>query len=420
MLGRPVSVLLDRGHTVETESEAGYAPSPLRRVPTRLLVSSLMLVTAVVAWRASEFYSGGADPVVLAKGMLTLLALATALPITARSHPLPVVPLAWFGAYLAIAVIGAFSGGLMVAGVILVGRLVITATVVLLLVRRYGALMTLSALSTAMAAVAGLAVVTGAGTLTSGRLSGGIPAATPNEIAILCAVPLVVLLWRWVRGLLTGAEAALIPVLATITWLTGSRTGLAVIVVAAVLMYLASRRVSIGAFAGGVLSVPIVLYVVLTTSVIGDVFARGGAGSVLTLSSRTIAWDAALHLADDFWSFWFGAGLALKQIPVNALFWSIQGLDSSWFGALVQVGWLGVAIVVGWVMRSLLQAGRSPYRALLLPLLLLLVGRSILESGLFDSTPAFLAFLVTSIAAFSTDPRTMRSPDEAVGPGARR
>ncbi len=388
-------------------STRAYEPSPLQPVPRSAFAASLFLVVAVIAWRGGEFYAGGADPVVMAKALLTGVALLVAFAGTRSpdAPPLPVAPLGWLGGYLAVATLAALAGGLTIASLILVVRLVVTASVVIVLCSRYGALVTFSALTKAMVIVAGVATVTGIGTLTSGRLSGGIPAATPNEISVLCCVPLVPLLWRWVRGVATGPELALASGLAAVAWLTGSRTGLAVLVLATVGTYLFTRRVSIGAFTAVVVGIPVVAYVALGTSVLGEYVGRGGTQSVTTLSSRTIAWNAALHLADDFWSRWFGAGLALKQIPVPARFWSVQGLDSSWFSALVQVGWFGLALLALWALSSMLRAGRSPYRALWLPLLVLVVLRSLLESGMFDSSPAFLAFLVGAIGASTKVPQ---------------
>lgn len=382
-------------------------PSPLQRLPNSLLVSWIMMVAAVVAWRGGEFYSGGADPVVAAKAFLTGLALLVALtgPRTAGVPPLPVAPLAWLGAYLAVATLAALAGDLTLPSLILVVRLVITAAVVITLCGRYGALFALAGLCQAMMIVAGFAIVTGIGSISSGRLTGGVPAATPNEIAVLCCVPLVVLLQRWVRGTATSLDLVAIALLSAATWATGSRTGLAVVALAGLATYLLTRRISLSAFCALALGVPIVAYFALATPVLGAVFGRGGLEGVTTLSSRTIAWNAALHLADDFWSRSFGAGLALKQIPVPARFWSVQGLDSSWFSALVQVGWFGVALVVAWTLAAAFRGAVGERPALWVPLLMLLVLRASLESGLFDSSPAFLAFLVAVIGVWTTRPK---------------
>ncbi len=396
----PTRLVTGDGRPIEV-----FEPGTLRRVPLRLLVAAVLLVSATVAWRAGEFYSGGLDPVVAAKGLLTGLALLVALPGRDQSHPLPLAPIAWFTGYLVLSCLAAVAGDLTVPSLVLTVRLAVTGAAVLLLVHRFGPLQVLSAFSTAMLSVAGIATVTGVGTIGSGRLSGGIPAATPNEIAILCGLPLLMAVWGWVRGRARPLEILLIPVLVVVIWLTGSRTGLVVVGAAALVLYVSSRRVSVPAFCVAVLSLPVMLYVATTTSLLADYLGRGGTRGLLTFSSRTYAWDAALRLADDFWSFWVGAGLAVKQIPVNAPYWSVQGLDSSWFGALVQVGWGGVVLVLAWTLHSGLASIRSYHRALMLPLLVLAAARAVLESGMFDSTPAFLAFFVGTIAAFAT-PRT--------------
>lgn len=398
--------------TTATVPGVGAAISPLRPGTPRLFASCLLLVVAVVAWRAGAFFTGGADPVVLAKALLTGLAFLLALPGTDdHGQPgVPLAPLAWLAGYLAIAVMGALSGDLTVASLILCVRLALTAAVLVLLVRHFGPESVLSSLGAAMLAVMAVAVVTGLPTISSGRLSGGVPAATPNEIAMLCAIPLILLLANWVRGVARPAETALIPLLAAVMWLTGSRTGLAVLAAACLALYVVTRRISVGGFALAVLCVPVLAYAIWGTSLLSEFLGRGGTRSLTTLSSRTIAWNAALDHPDDFWSHAFGGGLALKQIPVPATYWSQQGLDSSLFSGLVQVGWVGVALLVAWVTWAVWTSSLHAVRVYLVPVLLFLVGRSLLESGLFDTTPAFLGFFCCCLVA--AWPRARPSHDQ--------
>jgi hypothetical protein len=163
----------------------------------------------------------------------------------------------------------------------------------------------------------------------------------------------------------------------------------------------------------------------LSSGVLTGFLERDGTG-VSTLESRFVAWDAAGSWADSLWQLAFGGGLSMKIIQVEGQWWNEQPLDSSWVSALVQTGVVGVTVAalwVIWVLHGSLRAPR-PQRALYLGLLVFLVGRSLVESGLFDATPAFLAFFALSLLAergtrvrMSADvrtshPRPIRAVDE--------
>ena len=110
----------------------------------------------------------------------------------------------------------------------------------------------------------------------------------------------------------------------------------------------------------------------------------------------------------------FGGGLNVKIIPVAGQYWETQPLDSSWASLLVQTGLLGLLVAAGWVCwvaRGVLRAP-YPHRVLFVGLWVFLVGRSLLESGLFDASPAFLLFLAVSLLAESTS--RLRLRDEAL------
>jgi hypothetical protein len=66
---------------------------------------------------------------------------------------------------------------------------------------------------------------------------------------------------------------------------------------------------------------------------------------------------------------------------------------------LVQAGLVGLVTAVAWVLWVLRGARLAPrpYRILFLGMLVYVIGRSVLESGLFDATPAFLMFMTISI-----------------------
>jgi hypothetical protein len=125
---------------------------------------------------------------------------------------------------------------------------------------------------------------------------------------------------------------------------------------------------------------------------------RDGTGTS-TLDSRFIAWSAAETWAETGWQRAFGGGLSVKLIPVSGQWWDTQLLDSSWVSVLVQAGLVGLVTALAWafwVVRNARLAPR-PYRILYLGMLVYLLGRSVLESGLFDATPAFLMFMTISV-----------------------
>jgi O-antigen ligase len=235
-------------------------------------------------------------------------------------------------------------------------------------------------------------------TVTTGRLQGAIPPLSPNELALLAGIVVLYVTWRGVLGdagprLIVAGVAAL-----GVIWATGSRTALLMLIVAVLVMALHIRRAPVGLVVGGLLLGGFGAVAVVTTGLLAGFLERDGTG-VSTLESRFIAWDAATRWAESGWQLVFGGGLSVKIIEVEGQWWNEQPLDSSWVSLLVQTGLLGLiasAAWVLWVLRGVLRAPR-PYRALFVGLWVFLIGRSLVESGLFDATPAFLGFFALSL-----------------------
>jgi hypothetical protein len=118
------------------------------RAPRRTVTSRsttywvcVLLVLATVSWRPDTFYSGGLDAVVIAKALLSILALTMAWNTRlACSEPQPVrISAVWFLlAYVAIATFGAWSTSDVVPSAVLGVRVLIIALAVLLLARSVG------------------------------------------------------------------------------------------------------------------------------------------------------------------------------------------------------------------------------------------------------------------------------------------
>lgn len=388
-----------------TAPQATNAVSTLKLAPLRLYVIFLLLLVSALAWRKGVYYSGGADLVVVAKGGLTLLAFALAVtaprPALRWSH-LRAAPVLWLGAYLAVATIG----GLLqdqepLPSMILVARLALLAVVLVLTVRAYSWSAVISALAGSMLLVGIFAAATGIGTLAEGRLAGGIPPISPNEICLLISVPLITIMWRCLNHGGRWLDVCLIPVLMAMVWATGSRTGLAALMVAALLLLMSSRRLSVPIFTALMAAVPACMYVVGWTPLVSGFVDRGDAASLFTLNSRTVAWSSAVEYADTLAERLFGAGLAVKRIPVSAMYRDEQIFDSSWVSAIVQVGVLGILALVLLVWVAVRAAGTSPRpeRSLYLAILLFLLIVSLLESGLFDTTVSFIVFFSLTLCA---------------------
>jgi hypothetical protein len=379
------------------------AISPFRLKPSSLLLTCLLLVVSSVAWRKGAYFSGGADIVVVSKAALTLLAVGFALLMPRKPGAwaeFRASPVLWLGGYLTISIIGAILNSDGFPSLVLAVRLSLMALALLLLIVSHPWEDVISAISTAMLLLAAFGALTGLSSLAeTGRLYGGIPPLNANEIALLVSVPILVLFWKCVESSASRFEyVALLPLFGVV-WLTGARTTLAALVVAVMLVVATTSRVPQVVAAGLVATIPVVLYITYFTPLVNDFAGRGGTSGITTLNSRTVAWTAAIRYADTLTERLFGSGLALKQIPVSAAYRTEQILDSTWMSALIQAGYLGISVLLILVFGSLIKAFQlpAPERSLILASAALVVIVSVLESGMFDTSPAFIIFFAMSI-----------------------
>jgi hypothetical protein len=183
------------------------------------------------------------------------------------------------------------------------------------------------------------------------------------------------------------------------TWLTGSRTGLFALFLAIFVLVLLAPRINFGTMATALAAVPVLFFVVAYTAALGGFFGRGGSTNLLTLSSRTVAWQSVFSAHRDFYGLWFGGGLAVKTVSVNQAFASSQVIDSSWVSTYVQTGVLGVLLLALWVVGTLVAAlrHRSPIGRLWLALAVFALVRSFLATGLLDTYVLFVVMLVPAL-----------------------
>jgi hypothetical protein len=368
----------------------------------------LLLVASVLSWRHKVYFAGSLDPVVVVKAGLGGLALALALHARLRAPRISSLhggTVMLTSVYLVTTVVGAWAGGNPVASAVVAVRVGMVMMTVGLLLTTYRPEQVVRSVVGAFAVAGTLAVVTGLPGVDKGRLVGGVPPLTANELALLFGLVGLYLLWFVATQRATPWHWPAALFCFALVFLTGSRTALFMLVVAVFVVLAQMRVYPRPTFAGLVLSVPVLAYAALGTDVIRLVLERGGAENVMTLSSRTIAWDAALSMESPWWTTWFGGGLAVKAIPVAGQYWKTQILDSSWVSALVQGGWVGVTVVAVWTLAIGVAVLRSPraWRPLLTGLYVFLIGRSPLESGLFDATAAFIALVTIAFASHLVD-----------------
>jgi hypothetical protein len=368
--------------------------------PLRLYVVFLLLLVSSVAWRRGAFFSGGVDGVVVAKAALTMLAFLIAM-VTPRlpgaAARLRGAPLLWLIAYLSIATIGAFLVGDPLPSFVLAARVGLLAVTVLLVVLSHPWPTVLSALAGSMLILALVGSVTGVSSLaTEGRLYGGIPPLNANEICFLVSATLVIIFWKCVNEGGPWFEWAALPALLGVVWLTGARTGLASLLLALLLVLALTPRIPSIVASLCAAAAPVVVYLTFFTTLLAEFAGRGGMTSIVTLNSRTVAWGSALRYHDTTAGHLFGGGLSLKEVPVSAMYRSEQMLDSTWVSAVLQSGYLGLTFLVLIVGSTAIAAFRMPrpYTAVAVALVAMLTVSSVLESGLFDTTPAFIMFFL--------------------------
>lgn len=382
----------------------------------QLYLNCLLLVACTIPWRRGTYFSGALDPVVAAKGLLGGAGLAMAFLLSRRSPWHTAVGARTLGLatfYLLVSCLGGWAAGQALPSVVVAVRVAMLLTSLALLLHAVGVSRLITAMVHSMGLVALFAVGTGAGSLGTGRLQGGVPPLTPNEIALLGGAVLLLTVQRMIEGQAARWEAVLAVGLFGVVWLTGSRTTFATLFLAVGVMVFQARKFSVPGFVAMVAAIPAVAFAALGTSAVTNMLTRGGDQNVTTLASRTIAWKAALTMDGSEWQRWFGGGLPMKHIPVTGQYWQSQLLDSSWISALVQTGLVGLVIITVWVLATLASAFRTPrpWRPLWVGLVVFVGLRSLLESGLFDASSSFIVFAMVSLM---TERATRTAPD----PGA--
>ncbi|MBA3780853.1 MAG: hypothetical protein H0X12_03250 [Nocardioides sp.] len=306
------------------------------------------------------------------------------------------------GAYLLVTVLGGWAGDALAPSAVLAIRVGMLLVTLLLLASAHVMLDLLVAARDAITGVGLLIAVTGVGTLAAeGRLGGGdVLPLSPNQLSMMFGFALIVHVWAIIERRATPVDKSLTVLLVALVWLTGSRTGLVALLVAVALVALTYSRRPSGLFVLGTVIPPAIFYILTSTGMAQAYFSRGGGQSVMTLNSRTIAWQAAFAQPYEFWQTWFGRGMSAKTVGVSGTFWDTQVLDSSWVSAFVQGGVLGFLLLALWVSSTLVGTSRMPHpeRSLYLAITVFALMWSVTASGLIDSYVLFLLMLVASLS----------------------
>lgn len=375
------------------------------RMPRQLLVVWVLVIVSLLAWRSGVYYSGGIDPIVMAKALLGSMALGLALhAYSSRASEWLLGSRSLFltAAYCVVTVLGGWAAGDLLPSAILAARVMMVAVTVALCVATFGVR---DSLRSGVAALSGIGIVcglSGVSSLAHGeRLSGTVIPLNPNQLALLLGPATIWLVWRLTRSRVhLLRNAGLLTLLLGMTWLTGSRTGLIALALGVIVVIVRAPRLPLGGFIALALATPVAFYVVAFTPILDTYIHRNGTGKVTTLNSRTVAWSAAFNQPLDFWQHWFGGGLVVKTVAVSGTYWDTQVLDSSWVSAFVQGGLFGTLLMGLWVVTAFVTAAAAParFRALIVALMVYAVVRSTLENGLIDTYVLFLTMLIPAMS----------------------
>lgn len=391
--------------------------------PWHLVTTLALLFAGVIPWRPGVYFEGSFDPVVIAKAALIMVAFLLAALPRRSVGVVPAGPVVLLVAYLSATTVGALLAGTLAATAVVVVRMLLVAAALLLLVAAYGADPVAEGLFRIFLGVVVLATVTGGGSLASGRLRGGLPPLHPNELALLASLCLVWIAAKFLQARDGPADYAAAIAVFGVVYLTGSRTTLLALLVALALMVRWLSRISLSGVVAALCALPALGYALASTNLVASITTRGGDGNLSTLSNRTIAWEAATRAVQGWEDLIFGRGLSVKRIEVPGQLWNVQILDSSWVSALLQAGTLGLVVVASWLLAVLWRSVRqpSPLAALWLGWLALLSLRSVLESGLFDASVAFMVLWVTSLGCWwrPDSPESVRDFNAKVAQGER-
>ncbi|NHB84221.1 hypothetical protein G7085_05170 [Tessaracoccus sp. HDW20] len=223
---RPDGAPVDAGEDTPKHGRS-LSDRQLQRLPYLVWV---ILIAASIPWRTGTFYEGGADPVVLAKASLSLVALGIGLWAVSRSSTLldvPAVPVLLLALYLGVTLVGGIANQTTMPSMIVAVRVAILAATLCLMAGVVPAAELMRRLVHVLGALMFMGATTGFMANPGGRLGGAIPMLNPNLLALLAVI---VTMWLVAKVFMAQEnlwELAVIGICLVIILQTGSRTALA-------------------------------------------------------------------------------------------------------------------------------------------------------------------------------------------------
>lgn len=372
----------------------------------------IMMTASVIPWRQGDYFSGGLDPVVVMKALISVIALGLAVAVLRHrptAHPVRGWPVMILLLFVAVSVVGAFAGGNLSASIVLALRLSLLSATIIVMSMAFDRHVVIRSAMIAMALVGLGSAATGIRDfLSGGRLGSSVPPLSPNAISMLTGLPAIACFHEIVKGRGNKWLFLGLVVLSATLVATGSRTALLAYGVALFLLLLHLRRLTQPVAASLIAAVPILITFLMFSPILQRVTERESQGSDATLNSRTIAWSAVLEWPLGSWQKWLGQGLSVKTVPVVGQYWDNQVLDSSWISALAQAGIIGTVLLAALCIFAVVLSMRSKtLRSLTTPLLLFILIRSFLENGLTESSPAYMMFLLIILMTAKTRPTSI-------------
>ncbi|PID96382.1 MAG: hypothetical protein CSA84_05125 [Actinomycetales bacterium] len=241
--------------------------------------------------------------------------------------------------------------------------------------------------------VLGLAISPGRALAFEGRLSGVVWPIPPTQVAHYAAVVTGISALGWLcRSVRPLVAMAGMGTGAALLMLTHTRTGLIACIVAfgvaAMSLFLGSlrvRRVASAAVLVGIVAIPVL------SGPISTWFLRGQTSTEASqLTGRTKVWREIVEMRRPWVEDWFGSGAS------NQSFGGLP-IDNGWLATYVDQGYfgvIGVALIIVLLLGKVVQAHRSPHRAMALFLIVYCVIASFTETGLGTASSYLLDLFV--------------------------
>ena len=169
-----------------------------------LRLSLVLLVISLLSWRKSEYFSGGLDPVVVAKALIEFAAFLAAVLLFTRTDLRRWIKgrtAAVTISYLMVGLVGGMATGNLFSNLVLAVRVALILATMGCLVIATTMSTLIEGVATGTAAVGGVLALSGLSNVAHGqRLSGGVLPVNPNQMALLFTPLVLLVFWRMLNS----------------------------------------------------------------------------------------------------------------------------------------------------------------------------------------------------------------------------